>query len=150
MISMTLRLNSMLPPRERIRQVIAQLTGIGGARSVGFGVNKVRSLPDAVARVLSTHYNFSVNGKVEDKEVVAAVKAVPNGEMADMSNGSAKQNTNVQVNIDTMNVQQLTLESGAVATASTHLYDICPECGSASFAYEEGCKKCYGCGYSEC
>jgi len=29
-------------------------------------------------------------------------------------------------------------------------YDICPKCGVAAFAYEEGCKKCYGCGYSEC
>lgn len=153
MISMTLRLNSMLPPRERIRQVIAQLTGIGGARSVGFGVNKVRSLPDAIARVLSQHYNFSVNGKVEDKQMVEAVKAVPAGQVADMTNAVSTSDQNVQVNIETMNVQQLTLEAGSPAATtkpSTHLYDICPECGSASFAYEEGCKKCYGCGYSEC
>jgi len=33
---------------------------------------------------------------------------------------------------------------------ATGLYDICPECGGASLAYEEGCKKCYACGYSEC
>lgn len=29
-------------------------------------------------------------------------------------------------------------------------FDICPSCGVATFAYEEGCKKCYSCGYSEC
>ena len=28
--------------------------------------------------------------------------------------------------------------------------DLCPECGDATLVYEEGCKKCYGCGYSEC
>ncbi len=28
--------------------------------------------------------------------------------------------------------------------------DLCPECGQATFVFEEGCKKCYGCGYSEC
>ena len=28
--------------------------------------------------------------------------------------------------------------------------DICPECGQATFVYEEGCKKCYGCGFNEC
>ncbi len=28
--------------------------------------------------------------------------------------------------------------------------DICPKCGAASFVYEEGCKKCYSCGHSEC
>ena len=28
--------------------------------------------------------------------------------------------------------------------------DLCPECGQATFVMEEGCKKCYVCGYSEC
>jgi len=28
--------------------------------------------------------------------------------------------------------------------------DLCPECGQATFVFEESCKKCYGCGYSEC
>ena len=29
-------------------------------------------------------------------------------------------------------------------------YDLCPSCGEAALVHEEGCKKCYGCGYSEC
>jgi ribonucleoside-diphosphate reductase alpha chain len=32
----------------------------------------------------------------------------------------------------------------------TKRVDICPSCGEASLVFEEGCKKCYGCGYSEC
>ena len=28
--------------------------------------------------------------------------------------------------------------------------DMCPECGQATFVYEEGCKKCYSCGFNEC
>jgi ribonucleoside-diphosphate reductase alpha chain len=28
--------------------------------------------------------------------------------------------------------------------------DLCPECGQASLIYEEGCEKCYSCGYTEC
>ncbi|NIM93747.1 MAG: adenosylcobalamin-dependent ribonucleoside-diphosphate reductase [Anaerolineales bacterium] len=28
--------------------------------------------------------------------------------------------------------------------------DLCPECGAPSLVNEEGCKKCYGCGYSKC
>ncbi len=34
-------------------------------------------------------------------------------------------------------------------TASVSV-DLCPECGSASFVMEEGCKKCHSCGYSIC
>ena len=26
----------------------------------------------------------------------------------------------------------------------------CPECGTGHLAFEEGCKKCHVCGYSEC
>jgi ribonucleoside-diphosphate reductase alpha chain len=28
--------------------------------------------------------------------------------------------------------------------------DLCPECGQATLVYEEGCQKCYSCGYTEC
>ncbi|KKT83595.1 MAG: Ribonucleoside-diphosphate reductase, partial [candidate division WWE3 bacterium GW2011_GWC2_44_9] len=28
--------------------------------------------------------------------------------------------------------------------------NMCPECGNASFISEEGCSKCYECGYSVC
>jgi ribonucleoside-diphosphate reductase alpha chain len=28
--------------------------------------------------------------------------------------------------------------------------DLCPECGEAAMVNEEGCRKCYSCGYSEC
>ena len=28
--------------------------------------------------------------------------------------------------------------------------ELCPECGQATLINEEGCRKCYTCGYSEC
>jgi ribonucleoside-diphosphate reductase alpha chain len=28
--------------------------------------------------------------------------------------------------------------------------DLCPECGQAAVIAEEGCRKCYACGFSEC
>jgi ribonucleoside-diphosphate reductase alpha chain len=57
LISLVLRLPSPLNPNERLKQVIDQLAGIGGGRSLGFGANRVRSLPDAVAQVLREHLN---------------------------------------------------------------------------------------------
>ncbi|HEV2340051.1 MAG TPA: adenosylcobalamin-dependent ribonucleoside-diphosphate reductase [Patescibacteria group bacterium] len=137
MISLNLRLNGMLQPRERIRQVVAQLTGIGGSRSIGFGVNRVRSLPDAVAKILAQHFSFSVNGKVEDKKMIQDV----------MDNGVIPAAVETHVVHDEIpnGQQQLQLSS-----TDTNLYDICPECGVSAFAYQEGCKKCFNCGYSEC
>lgn len=140
LISLNLRLNGMLAPRERVRQIVAQLTGIGGARSIGFGANRVRSLPDAIAKLLSHHFGFSVNGKVEDKKVIAEV--MTHGEVPQPTEETAAPLTHVSENQQTLSLE--------TPKPSTNLYDICPKCGVSSFAFEEGCKKCYSCGYSEC
>src|SRR3989344_3262265 len=66
MISLALRLQSQVPARERVRQIVAQLSGIGGMRTIGFGEKRVRSVPDAVAKVLAEEFGFSVNGEVRD------------------------------------------------------------------------------------
>jgi ribonucleoside-diphosphate reductase alpha chain len=150
MITLNLRLSGGLSPRERIKQVVAQLIGIAGAGSVGFGKNRVRSLPDAMAKVLSMHYGFVLNGKVEDKPLT-------NGH----SNGNGLSNGHIvetvalkteEVQSEVVKIQQLTInekEASGLDT-STGLYDLCPECGGGSLAYEEGCRKCYACGYSGC
>jgi ribonucleoside-diphosphate reductase alpha chain len=143
MISLNLRLTDGLSPRERIKQVVAQLIGIGGARSIGFGKDRVRSLPDAIAKVLSMHYGFVLNGQVEDKAVLG------NG----LTNGYSIGHTPKIVEPEVVKIQQLAIDGGVsavVSETSTGLYDLCPECGGGSLAYEEGCRKCYACGYSEC
>jgi ribonucleoside-diphosphate reductase alpha chain len=160
MISLNLRINGALQPRERIRQVVAQLIGIGGARSVGFGENKVRSLPDAIAKVLSKHFEFRVNGVVEDRKTENGASHNGNGTSTHLTNGhtqpiAADQAPKEEVKEEIVKIEQLSLQTpnGSLSTtegAATGLYDICPECGGASLAYEEGCKKCYACGYSEC
>lgn len=53
--SYILRLASPVAPRERLREIIRQLSGIGGGRSWGFGPNRVLSLPDGVAQALQEY-----------------------------------------------------------------------------------------------
>jgi ribonucleoside-diphosphate reductase alpha chain len=135
MISFVLRMHSSVPARERVREIISELAGIGGARSIGFGHNRILSLPDAIAKVLAKHNDFKVNGKIEDKS---------------LTNGHASKEAN-ELFTEPVPNQLAIPETGVLAEASTtNLFDICPECGAGTFAYEEGCKKCYGCGYSEC
>jgi ribonucleoside-diphosphate reductase alpha chain len=164
MISFVLRIHSPVPARERLREIVSELTGIGGARSVGFGRDRVRSLPDAVAKVLAKHSNFRVNGKVEDRVMTpiaadtAPEEEVSNGQAeAGVTNGNGHATTSQATFLTKVDEEAQGEQLGFAAASvpagslpSTNLYDICPECGAASFAYEEGCKKCYGCGYSEC
>lgn len=130
MISVALRFSSHLSVEQRVQEIISQLAGIGGARSMGFGKDRIRSLPDAVAKVLSMHYGL-------------------NGE-AKKSNGvSSHEAKNETPELVTAATQPSLIQPQMTAARSTS-FDICPSCGEATFVHEEGCKKCYGCGYSEC
>ena len=106
LISMILRLPSPMSPRKRVEQIVSQLSGIGGGRPMGFGKGRVRSLPDAIAQVLSEHIGLTEPG-----------------------------------------VQEM---QAALGKATQKVGDMCPDCGSATLVYEEGCQKCYSCGFSEC
>ena len=59
LISTTLRFGNHLPAKGRAKEIVDQLSGIGGGSTVGFGVNRVRSLPDAVAKAISMHFNLN-------------------------------------------------------------------------------------------
>ncbi|MBI5303101.1 MAG: ribonucleoside reductase class II [Chloroflexi bacterium] len=106
LVSLALRLPSPLTPTERLEEVVKQLSGIGGGRPMGFGLQRVRSLPDGIAQALS-----------EDLGKPRIAEDSP---------------------VDTKQLQLFKIG------------DLCPSCGHASFVNEEGCRKCYSCGHSEC
>ncbi|MBN2550564.1 MAG: adenosylcobalamin-dependent ribonucleoside-diphosphate reductase [Anaerolineales bacterium] len=134
LISYILRLSSSVTPRERLKEVWRQLSGIGGGRSLGFGPNRVRSLPDGVAQALAEYLeNTEIQPHVEGDE-----------QPGHGDNGFNLMNENaLQARIDLESLPHLDL-------FSSHVGDLCPECGQASVVNEEGCRKCYSCGYSEC
>ena len=117
LISYILRMASPVAPIDRMREVIVQLIGIGGGRSLGFGINRVRSLPDGIGQVLDQYLN--------EKNGVVTEEVKPNG------NGNGH-------------------DAQQHAPTAMKIGDICPECGEAAVVNEEGCRKCYACGFSEC
>ena len=83
LISLILRLPAALPPRERLRWVMDEMAGIGGGRPLGFGANRVRSLPDGVAQVLAEHLSeLPETGELLDAEQLALpIAARPIGDI---------------------------------------------------------------------
>ena len=68
LVSLMLRMPSTLTPTERLQCVSDEMSGIGGGRSLGFGNDRVRSLPDGIAQVLADHLgNDNVADVVIDK-----------------------------------------------------------------------------------
>ncbi len=53
--SLILRINPSARPRDRLKEIVDQLEGIGGGHSIGFGADRVRSLPDGVAQILQEY-----------------------------------------------------------------------------------------------
>ncbi len=124
LISYNLRLASPVSPRDRLKEVVNQLSGIGGGRPLGFGPQRVLSLPDGVAQVLADFLDRSA----EEQNA-----PYTNGH----TNGYAAATT----------AQTDTSSAGARPAI---VGDLCPDCGNSSLVNEEGCRKCNSCGYSEC
>jgi ribonucleoside-diphosphate reductase alpha chain len=124
LVSYVLRLASPIVPRERLHEIARQLAGIGGGRPLGFGPNRVRSLPDGVAQAL---LEYIENSDVESTKYL----------QIDESDNGHHPETNIEF-------------SGSDQTPSFRIGDLCPECGQAAVVNEEGCRKCYACGFSEC
>jgi ribonucleoside-diphosphate reductase alpha chain len=130
LISLNLRVLSPLSQTDRAKEIAEQLRGIGGSRSVGFGMQQVRSLPDAVARALELH--------METMEEAATHETTPQNGV----NGKKENSNSNGGHIDTAepNTQRLLSTTG----------NLCPKCGCNTMVHEEGCRKCYNCGHSEC
>ena len=135
LISLNLQLLSPLSQTDRAQEITNQLRGIGGSRTVGFGVQQVRSLPDAVARALEIHLETLQAAQSEETAPPATITQ-PAALPKEASNGSSNGTHAVaSVNND---VSSLKVTG-----------NLCPECGN-TMVYEEGCRKCYSCGHSEC
>ena len=124
LISYILRMASPISPTERMREVVRQLLGIGGGRSLGLGPNRVRSLPDGIGQVLDMYLR-------EKSGAMPVLEEKLNG------NGSGHK---IEEEAELAAPQSSTMKIG----------DLCPECGEAAVVNEEGCRKCYACGFSEC
>lgn len=55
MLSAFLRVESPVPPAERLALAADQLTGIGGANQMGFGPQRVLSVVDAIGQILRAY-----------------------------------------------------------------------------------------------
>ena len=128
LMSYLLRLASPILPRERLKEIMDQLSGIGGGRSLGFGPKRVRSLPDGVSQALAEY--------LED----TAQQNLDNVQKHDDGNNGYHHESDEKHEAEPPPATQPVLQIG----------DLCPECGQAAVINEEGCRKCYACGYSEC
>lgn len=83
LISLILRMPASLPPTERLRWIKEEMAGIGGGRPLGFGINRVRSLPDGVAQVLAEHLSElpAVSEELQAEQLALPIDTKPVGDI---------------------------------------------------------------------
>jgi len=139
LVSLSLRLArnaANVDPKSVAQKISAQLRGIGGASHVGFGKDRVMSLADAIAKALAEDMAINETG---------SEKSEPEVENLPLNLTESENHAGA----DDVVAAQIPLSAGP-SDSTQKTADLCPECGQASFVFEEGCKKCYSCGYSMC
>ena len=94
---------------------------------------QIMSVPDAVAQIIEQYANLplGVDGETVDESEIRHRTMFNGGSQAALANPDGH------------------VAVGKVDRIPVAVEETCPECPS-NLAFEEGCKKCYSCGYSEC
>ncbi|HKW23634.1 MAG TPA: LAGLIDADG family homing endonuclease, partial [Ktedonobacterales bacterium] len=143
LISLHLRIDSPISQNQRAEEVARQLRAIGGSTSIGFGADRVRSLPDAMARAIDLHLAQLANrAEIDVSSEPAALADESSTSSGHGSNGYGNGLSNGGNHLPGLNPMMLAPYS---VTGN-----LCTQCGNNTMRYEEGCKKCVSCGYSEC
>jgi ribonucleoside-diphosphate reductase alpha chain len=150
LISLAFRIPSAYPSDRIAQNVVDQLNGIGGSGSAGFGAQRVRSLADAVAKVIREHEMTKNSGEATGAQAAQlASMAAANSAAGGALGGSAP-----QVTLGGEGTVPAPAAGTGTATAVMErpkgMADICPDCGNASLRFIEGCQKCEICGFSKC
>jgi ribonucleoside-diphosphate reductase alpha chain len=136
----SLALRSGIP----MAQVHRQLRGISSDRAVGFGPNKVLSVPDAIGIALEEWTRDRVTGVQQE------LPGVNSGLQQASSASPVDVSMTHQVPASLLQGAQREMEMQFGLQHSSEAYlGTCPDCGS-SMEMAEGCAKCHVCGFSEC
>ena len=126
-ISQLLRIASPLTRQERLLLIIEQFEGIGGYATSGFGSERVRSIPDAIAKALRRYLGQNVS-ELDVQLHTMGLITEPHAPARDLPMASVSADHPV----------------GRAFGA------ICPDCGQTAVYMSEGCMTCQSCGFSQC
>lgn len=124
--------------------------------NVGKAGSDINADAEAIGRLISLSLRTAEDPEDQAKRIVyqlkgiggSGVKGFGNNRIRSLADAVAKALDlflNDMIEQEPQEVTNVVLEE-----KETVKRDICPSCGSASLAFEEGCKKCFSCGYSAC
>ena len=124
----SLALRSGIP----LKEVYRQLRGISSDRTIGLGLQKVSSVPDAIGITIE---KWLQERQGIQQDLLGEAGSPPQAAMREIVTGGPGAGDG-----------ELAMHSHE---AGHEFLGACPDCGS-QLAFAEGCAKCHVCGYSEC
>ena len=129
----SLCLRSGIDPKE----VIKQLRGITDIPAWDEG-NLIRSVPDALAMVLEKI--------TSDKKDNITNEGTQESMFSERTKSKKLEESTQPTMINLPEDETVTVK----VTSGNNITQKCPDCEIGNLAFEEGCQKCYSCGYSKC
>ena len=126
-------LRSSSDPDKALEEIAYQLKGIGGSVSIGFGQDRIVSIPDAIAKVLMNELDLS--RKLKDPESPLLEEGFDFTQESLFNHEEKSDDSS---------------DETAMADVAYKNASMCPECNNMTLIETEGCVKCRGCGYSRC
>ncbi|MCF6247753.1 MAG: ribonucleotide-diphosphate reductase subunit alpha, partial [Desulfobacula sp.] len=113
--------------------------------TIGKSGKSTTAKTEAIGRLIS----LALRSGVEVDEIIDQIKGI-RGEHAVFQEGGLVYSIPDAIS-KVLEKRYMTNDNGNIGKHSTNKLksDLCPECGS-TIAFEEGCMKCYGCGYTKC
>lgn len=119
-----------------VERVADQLVGIGGSSAVGFGANRVASVPDALGKLLQRYEGVSPELRhYEAGAIYPALLAAPEADVEHATYAPALSFPDKPV---------------IPVKAARFSGELCSQCNNMTMTRDSGCDKCISCGYSKC
>ncbi|QSO45969.1 adenosylcobalamin-dependent ribonucleoside-diphosphate reductase [Alicyclobacillus mengziensis] len=107
-------------------ELVRHFSGIGGSSSVGFGAQRITSVPDAIAKALIEHSETFPMRKAAFQEWASGQETV------------------------SLHEEEQPVREVPQLRSFTLAKDLCPNCHQLSLVHTGGCYECEACGYSKC
>lgn len=149
-------LRSADDPDKALQEIAHQLRGIGGSTSIGFGISRVSSIPDAVAKVLSSELDLSKRIQESGTDLLLETGDAYNQES--LFNSDESSTSDVVVETEKQSAAEVSPQSAVSGSSDSSSNSsavfknasVCPECNNMTLIETEGCVKCSTCAYTRC
>jgi ribonucleoside-diphosphate reductase alpha chain len=137
------------------REIADELQGIRSPKVAWDKGEQIQSIPDAIGTAMRRYLDGDVEQAYPQQQTLEETAGEAGEPIAEGETTESVAETSHETDGGALAAAEQAAEEGSVAADQQSIIDAgespeCPDCGSLSLYYSEGCKTCESCGWSEC